>query len=744
MKTVANLSRRGLLKSGGALIVSFALDSLIPITSFAQNGATAGGRQEHPTGSAQEVDSFLAIHADGSVTIYTSHVDVGTGIATAFRQTAAEELGIPVERFRVVEGDTATTPNHGGTGGSSGVPRGAADIRLVAATARMALLDLGSKQLNLPASELTITGGEVRSMKGQESVTVASLIGGKRFQLPINPKAPLKDPATYTVVGKPILRIDVPAKCTGRQLYLQDFTLPGMLHGRVVRPPSMGAKLLSVDESSIKAIPGVRVVRIESFLGVVAADEWAAIRAAREIKAAWSEWQGLPASEDLEHYMRTAAVERDQPVTNRGDFATTFPTVAKQLSATYYWPFQSHASLGPSCAVADVKEAGTTVWSATQNPFGLRNNLAKVFAIPQDKMRVVYLDGSGSYGTNSSDDAAADAVLLSRAAGQPVRVQWMRQDEHGWDPKGPAQLLDMRGGIDGNGNIVAWETQMWLPSGPSGERALVGPESAGMTQEHGQGAGLMTGNADPPYSVADLRVVAHILKDTPLRLSNLRAPGKIGNVFAVEAFTDELAAAAGMDAVAFRRRGLTDPRALAVLDRATAMMDWQPRVSPNPRAAQGNFLTGRGIAYMRYKQAENYVALAMEVAVDRTTGKTTVRSVVCAHECGLIVNPDGLRNQVEGSIMQTLSRSLHEEVQFNRSRVTSIDWNSYPILTFPEAPAIQVALIDRPDQPAFGAGEAAAAPVAAALANAIFDATGIRFRTVPFTAARVKAALEKV
>jgi CO/xanthine dehydrogenase Mo-binding subunit len=319
----------------------------------------------------------------------------------------------------------------------------------------------------------------------------------------------------------------------------------------------------------------------------------------------------------------------------------------------------------------------------------------------------------------------------------------MRQDEHGWDPKGPAQLLDLRGGIDSNGNIVAWETQMWLPGGPQGDRALVGPESAGLAQGHGQNAGAMTLNADPPYPTANLRVVSHSLKSTPLRLSNLRAPGKIANVFAVESFTDELAAAARMDAAAFRRRALSDPRALAVLDRATAMMEWQPRPSPNPRAAAGNLLVGRGVAYMRYKQAENYVAMAMEVAVDRKTGRIAVRRVTCAHDCGLIVNPDGLRNQVEGNIVQTLSRTLHEEVTFDQSRVTSVDWSNYPVLTFPEAPAIAVALIDRPDQPSFGGGEAASAPVAAALANAVFDATGVRLRTVPFTPERVKAALLK-
>jgi len=732
MGTVTALSRREILKTGGAMVVSFALGSIVPKGSFAQNGRSA----------PSEVDSFLAIHEDGSVTIFTSHVDIGTGIATVFRQTAAEELGIPVERFTVVEGDTAATPNHGGTGGSSGVPQGAADIRRAAATARQKLLDLGAARLNHPASELIIESGEVRPKSGGAGIAVAALIGGQRFSLAVDPSAPLKNPATYTVVGKPILRADVPQKCTGRHVYLQDFSLPGMLHGRIVRPPAMGAKLISVDESSVRGIPDVRIVRMESFLGVVAKDEWAAIRAARELKASWSEWQGLPASENLERYLREAPAAPDQVIVNRGDAVAALAGAAKQLSATYSWPFQSHASMAPSCAVADAKESGTMVWSATQGVFGLRANLAKVFGIAPDKLRVVYMDGSGSYGTNGADDAAADALLLSRAVGQPVRVQWMRHDEHGWDPKGPAQLLDVRAGIDAAGNIVAWETQMWLPDGPSGERALVGPESAGMEQGHGQNAGLVTMNADPSYPVSHVRVVAHKLKDTPLRLSNLRAPGKIANVFAVESFTDELAMAAGMDAVAFRRRALADPRALAVLDRAAEMIGWKPRRSPNPQVAQGSLRVGRGIAYMRYKQAENYVAIAMEVAVD-LNGKITVRRVTCAHDCGLIMNPDGLRNQVEGNIMHTLSRTLYEEVRFDHSKVTSVDWSSYPVLRFPEAPEIEVTLLNRPDQHAYGAGEAASAPVAAALANAVFDATGVRLRSVPFSPERVRTVLAR-
>lgn len=734
MDYALTLSRRGLLKAGGALIVGFTFGGALPKNGFAQGPANP---------PARDVDDFLAIHEDGMVTIYTSHVDVGTGISTALRQTAAEELNIPFERFTLIEGDTATTPDHGGTGGSSGIPRGAADIRRVAATARQALLDLASKQLNRPPSELTIVAGEVRPVAGGTGIAVAALIGGKRFSVKVNQNAPVKDPATYTVVGKPLLRSDVPLKCTGRNAYLQDFSLPGMLHGRVVRPSAIGAKLRTVDESSIRNIPDVQVVRIENFLGVVAKDEWAAVRAARELKATWSDWQDLPLSSGLENYLRKAPVDRDQTVTSKGDAAGGLSSGAARVSATYYWPFQSHASLGPSCAVADFKDSGTTVWSASQNPFGLKANLAKVFGVAPDKVRVVYLDGSGSYGTNGTDDAAADALLLSRAVKQPVRVQWMRQDEHGWDPKGPAQLLDMRGAVDNSGNIVAWDVEMWLPGGPQGDRALVGPESASMTQGHGQNAGAMTQNADPPYATPNIRVVAHNLKETPLRLSNLRAPGKIANVFAAEGFTDELAVAAKMDAVAFRRRSLSDPRALAVLDRAAQMIGWQPRPSPNPAPTQGRLLVGRGIAYMRYKQAENYVAMAMEVGVERATGKINVHRVACAHDCGLIVNPDGLRNQIEGSIVQTLSRSLHEEVIFNRSTVTIVDWTSYPILRFPDAPPIEVALINHPDQQPVGAGEAASAPVAAALANAVFDATGIRLRTVPFTQERVRAALAR-
>jgi nicotinate dehydrogenase subunit B len=697
------MRRRDFIRTGGAIIVSFAFDAALPGIISAQTSDL--GKPVDP----REVDSFLAIHTDGSVTIYTSKVDVGTGLKIAMSQVVAEELDIPVDRISVVEGDTALTPNQGGTGGSTGIPQGAAELRRAAATARQALVKLGAQP-----------GGNI-----------GALAGGKRLNLKVDPNAPLKDPKTYTVVGKPIPRPDLPDKCTGRNVYVQDHTLPGMLHGRVIHPPAIGVNLMSVDESSIRAIPNVRVVRIQDFLGVVAPDEWAAIRAAKELKTTWTESQSLPGSDNLDVHVRNSAPDRDETIVNKGDAAAAFAGSVKQLSALYVWPIQSHASLGPSCAVADVRTDGTTIWTASQGPHGMRTSFSRIFGIPEDKLRVIFLDGSGSYGSNGNDDAAADALLLSRAVGKPVRVQWMREDEHGWDPKGPPQVLEVRGGIDRDNRINAWDMQMWLPMNIQGTRPLLSVDAAGITQPHGQGAGLMSQNGDAPYLASNVRVTVHWLKGTPLRPSNLRAPGKIANVFAVESFTDELAAAAGVDPIEFRLRALTDPRGIDVIKRAAEMIGWEGRPSPNRHPTNSNIVTGRGFAYARYKQAENYVALAMEVAVDRKAGKINVRRVTCAHDGGLVVNPDGLRNQIEGSILQTLGRTLHEEVKFDRSRVTSVDWASYPILSFPEVPSVEVALLNQPGLAPLGAGEAATAPVAAALANAVFDATGVRLRRVP-------------
>jgi len=731
MTAISVLSRRDLLKAGGAIVVSFSLPAGARGQALPTPGKTLDG---------SEVDGFLVIQQDGGVTIYSGKVDLGTGHRIAVRQMVAEELDIAVGRIALVEGDTALTPDQGPTAGSTGITRGAVPIRQAAATARQELLRLASERLKVPSGELAISDGAIAPRVGQAtSLGFGDLIGGKRFSLKIDPKAPLKDPKTYRLVGKPLPRPDLPGKATGRHVYVHDFKLPGMLHGRVIHPPAVGAKLLAVDEASIEAIPGARVVRKESFLGVVAEDEWAAVRAARELKASWGPGTGLPGNAELPRLVRESAVA-EETLESRGDAPAALAKAETVLSARYYWPPQSHASMGPSCAVSDVRGDGATIWTASQATHKYWPHFASFLGLPREKVRLVYLDGAGCYGMNGHDDAAADAALLSQAVGKPVRVQWMREDEHGWDPKGPPQLLEVKASLGPDKRIAAWEAEMWLPQATKGlpNIPLISPAAAGLPQPQGLAAGLITQNADPSYTVPNVRLVVHWLKDTPLRPSNIRAPGKIANSFAVESLVDELAVAAGMDALAFRLGHTTDPRGVEVLKRVGAMTKWEPRVGPN-RAGAGR---GRGIAYVHYKHAENYVAIGMEVAVDRASGAVKVTRVACAHDCGLVINPDGVRNQVEGGIVQTLSRALFEEVTFDRERVTSLDWASYPILRFPDAPEVIVDLVDRPELPPMGAGEAATAPVAAALANAIFDATGARLRDVPMTPERVKAAMQ--
>jgi len=729
------ISRRALLK-GGALTIAFALAGTTgPLFDDAAAQA-APARTLDPN----SVDAFFSIGANGRVTLYCGKVDLGTGLRAAIPQMAAEELGIDLAQIDLITGDTALTPDQGTTAGSTGVARGGVQIRHAAATARQALLGLASSKLNVPAAELDIAHGVVSPKGGGAGLSFASLLTDQKLELKIDPKAPLKDSATYQLVGKPLPRPDVPAKCTGTFPYVHNFTLPGMLHGRTIRPPAIGAALVSVDESGLKDLKGVRVVRIKDFLGVVAEDEWTCIRAQRALKAQWSDWSGLPDQSHLVDVVRGMEVSHVQALPPKASTVAAAAD-AKSLKATYFWPMQSHASLGPSCAVADVRDGEATVWTASQGTHHFAKVFAKMLGMPDGKVRMIYLDGAGCYGMNGHDDAAADAALLSRAVGKPVRVQWMREDEHGWDPKGPPQLLELAGTINPDGKIVDWRVDMWVPEATRGlpNVPLLAPLAAGIGQTPGLSTGLLTQNAETGYD-APAAVTIHWLKDAPLRPSNIRAPGKVANTLAVEGFVDELAAAVKLDALDMRLRSLSDPRGVEVLKRVAAMMNWQARPSPTP-AASGSVARGRGIAYVHYKQQENYVAMGMEVAVDRSTGKVSVERVVCAHDCGQMINPDGVKSQVEGCIIQTLSRALYEEVKFDKSHVTSTDWLSYPIMRFKDVPKLEIALIDRPTEPPLGAGEAATAPVGAALANAIFDATGARLRTAPFTPERVKAAM---
>ena len=727
-------SRRDVLKAG-ALVVGFSFAGL----PRAQTAAAGAGR----TLALTEVDAFLAVRKDGSVVVYSGKVDLGTGHRIAMRQIVGEELSLPVDRIDLVEGDSALTPNQGPTAGSSGVMRGGMELRQAAATAREGLLVMGAQRLNQPVAGLSLVNGMVLAGDGGK-VTVADLLGERSFNLKMNPKAALKDPAQYTLVGQSLARPDIPAKVTGQHVYVHDFTLPGMLHGRVLRPPSVGARVVSVDEASVGRLPGVRVVRRNDFVGVVGSDEWAVLRAARELKVQWSDNTPLVTSEAVVDWARRGPFLAEETLVNKGDASRLVALAASPdaIRATYVWPIQSHGSIGPSCAVADVRTDGATVWTASQASHRMVSSCAAALDLPRDKVRAIYLDGAGCYGMNGHDDATVEAAMLSQAVGQPVRVQWSREDELGWDPKGPPQLLELRGTLAADGRIDAWETEMWLPRATANLEwvPLLSPLAAGLKQPVGQSTGLVTQNGDPSYPAVAVKVSVHWLGAAPLRPSNIRAPGKVANCFAVESFVDELAAKAKMDPLQFRLRDLANPRGREVLERTAKLMRWAARPSPQA-ASKARIASGRGIAYIHYKHNETFVAVGMEVEVDRDSGQIMVKRIACAHDCGLMINPNAVRAQVEGNILQTLSRTLFEETTFDRSRVTSVNWASYPLLRFTDVPLLDIDLVERRNEPPLGAGEAASSPVPAALANAVFDATGVRLRTVPFTRERVKAAL---
>jgi nicotinate dehydrogenase subunit B len=739
-------SRRDFLKSTGVLIVSFSLPSLSK-PGLAQSGTPAGPK----TVALDDVDAFLAIDSSGDVTLYSGKVDLGTGIGTALTQIVAEELDVPLARIQVVEGDTALTPAQGKTWGSLSIQNGGVQIRQAAATARLALLQEAAKRLGAPGEDLMVEQGTVRSRSGGKQITYGELIGGKTFSLKLDKQAPLKDPATYKIVGQPVPRFDIPGKMTGQFTYMQDFKVPGMLHGRVVRPAAIGATLLSVDDNSVKDVPGlVKVVRQGNFLGVVAESEWGAIRASQKLKASWSNWEGLPEQSKLWEHVRATKVNKDDVTSNVGSAEQALEQAAKRLSATYNFAIHTHGSMGPSCAVAEIREGKLTCWSSSQATHDLRQQLAAMLSMPDADVRAIYLEGSGCYGRNGHEDAAADAVLLARAVGRPVRVQWMRADEHGWDPKGPPTLMDLQAGIDANGNVIAWYSQLYVPEGATGNVKLVAAELAGLPHETGMVPGNVIQNTAIPYAFPNVRTVAHRLAETPLRPSWIRAPGRMQNTFCNESFMDELAAAAGADPLEFRLRYLNDPRGVELLKRLASFSQWQSRAlsgqsssgRSSPKRDSGDIATGRGLTYVKYELARTYVGAVADVEVNRKSGEIRVKHFAVVQDCGQIINPDGAKNQVEGNVVQTVSRVLKEEVTFDRSRVTSLNWASYPILTFPEIPDVDIELIDRPTEKPWGAGEPSAAVVPSAISNAVFDAVGVRLRSVPFTPAKVLAAMQ--
>jgi CO/xanthine dehydrogenase Mo-binding subunit len=542
-------------------------------------------------------------------------------------------------------------------------------------------------------------------------------------------------------------RVDIPAKMFGQFTYMQDFRVPGMLHGRVVRPRAFGANLESFDESSIKDVAGVvKVVRQDNFLGVVAESEWGAIQAARKLKAAWSKSETLPDPDKLWEHVRESKVIKDEVTSNVGNTAEAIEKEgAKIVKATYDFAINTHGSIGPSCAVAEFKDGKLTSWSASQATHDLRKQLAAMFAMPVDNVRCIYIEGSGCYGRNGHEDAAADAALLAKAVGRPVRVQWMREDEHGWDPKGPPTLIDLRAALDDSGNVQAWESDFFIPQQtPGGYNVpLIAATLSGMPAADHTAPGNIFQNSAIPYKFANVKTVCRRLEKTPFRPSWIRTPGRMQNTYANESFMDELAAAAGDDPIEFRLKYLdpADKRGIEVLNRIAALAKWEKRPS-GKREQGGDVVTGRGVSYCKYELVRTYVAAVADVEVKRSTGDIRVTKFYLAHDCGQIINPDGLKNQLDGNVIQTISRTLIEELKFNRSMVTSLDWDSYPILRFPQIPELIYDLIDRPTEKPWGAGEPAAAVVPSAISNAVFDAIGVRLRSVPYTPDKVRNAMK--
>ena len=725
------IDRRKLLQASGALVVAFSLPA-----SWTNAKAVAGTK----TVSADRVDGFLAIAPDGRVTVYSGKVDLGTGVRTALTQIVAEELDVPIGHVSVIEGDTALTPDQGVTSGSLSIQNGGMHLRRAAATARQAVLRRAAARMRQDISTLSIHDGVITAKDGNR-LPIGEFVGRATLALDIAKDAQEKPPNAYVIVGKPVSRLDIPDKVNGRFTFMQDFKLPDMLHGRVVRPSGFGATLVSYDDSSVADIPGVvKVVRINNFLGVVAKSEWSAIKAAQQLAVTWSKWEGLPEQGRIWEHVRSTPVVRDDVTSRVGDSRAALDDTLHKLSATYDFAIHTHGSIGPSCAVANFADGKLTCWTASQATHDLRKQLAATLAISDSNVRCIYVEGAGCYGRNGHEDAAADAALLSRAVGKPVRVQWMRADEHGWDPKGPPTVLDMRAGIDKVGNVAAWESELYVPDGIAGFVALVGADLAGLDSLGKLSPGLVLNDLAVPYAFPNVTTTAHRLASTPLRPAWIRSPGRLQNTFANESFLDEIAAATDSDPLDIRLKHLADARGKELLERLAGLSKWRERPRPDRNA---DIVIGRGLAYVKYELVRTYVGVVAEVAVNRKTGQLAVKRFYVAHDCGQIINPDGLRNQIEGCIVQTVSRTLKEQITFDRSMVTSLDWASYPILAFPEIPDVVIDLIDRPEEVPWGGGEPACAVVPSAIAGAVFEATGARLRSVPFTPEKVLAELKR-
>ena len=776
----ATTSRRDFLKTSGALVVSFGAagvtgpDSL----SAAGGGEEAAAAQQagpYPDPDFRQLDTWVAIHADNTATFYVGKTDCGQGTGTAFRQMMADELDIAYTDTSLVMGSTDVTPDQGGSGGSDGIERDGWPMRRVAAEARRVLLEMASGHFGVPVDQLDVSDAVI-ALKSDpiRTVTYAELIGDRRFNVmltggninSVSGVADVKPVQDLRIVGQSPQRYDIPPKVDGSLTWAVDVKLPGMTHARNVKPRVAGATLRGFDESSIRNLPGfIRVVSRGNYLAVVCEREEQAIDAARRLQVDWDEPSAapFPTSDELYAYMRSVTPTSSADPRVVGNPEEALASAAQVIEAEYDFPFQGHTALGPAHALADPSDDQMTIYSNDMKSYGMRNGIAEFLGMPRDHVRVVWMEGSQAYGRTAADDAGFEAAFLAKELGRPVRMQWMREEESAWDTKGPAFTFRLRGGLDARGELIALEydaqsadynhvgyneVETVLISQLIGTRLPTPNRGRGATPSH-------------MYAVPNRRMTTQVVRlpliwETPLRTGNLRDPAGPQVTFASESFIDELAAAAHADPVEFRLKllnagtdddsGFKRARSIATVRAAADAYGWDRRPSPKPLAA-GTILTGRGIAYAF--RGQTVVAEIAEVEVNRDTGHVWVKQLVCAHECGLVINPEGLRRTIEGGMMHSLSRALHEEVQFDTEKVTSVDWVSHPSLRHGDTPEkIDVVMVngdpdpDRPDLPHYGAGEAVCKPLIAAVANAIYDATGVRLRRAPFRDERVLVALE--
>jgi nicotinate dehydrogenase subunit B len=729
-------TRRDFIKTGGALVVGFSLgDSLLAQTSSAPAARSLDLRQ---------VDTWLAIHTDNTATIYIGFAELGQGASTALLQVAAEELDLEMNQVKSVQLDTSVTPNQGGTYSSAAINRGSPQIRAAAAEARRALLQLGSKKLETPIERLTVSKGVI-SVTGDanRSVKYGELVGDKPFNLQVTNSAPVKATSEYKLVGTRVSRNDIPEKVAGKYEYMQHARVPGMLHGRVVRPRGQsaygsGAKVLNVDESSIRSISGAHVVRRGDFIGVVAEREWDAVRAAQQLKITWDIKPVLPGNDRLYTQMRSAQTQ-DRVVVEKGNVADTMAGAPHVVSLVGRGPYHAHAAFGPNCAIADVKTDSARIISTTQDIYGTRTSLARVLGLPAEKIQIQYQEGASNYGHGCQDDVAQAAAIMSQVTGKPIRLQFMRWDEHGWDNYGPAHLGEVHAAANAEGRIVAYEYQGWQHNWSNVETSAQLAGAVAAEREGTAAQQVSPLNLGSMYDVANLKLVNHRVPGMGLlKGAWLRSPLDLSFSFASEQAIDQLAYLLKMDPYVFRQRNIKDERWLGVLNAVAQAANWKPRPAAS-NLSKAKVVTGRGIGVGTH--LASYGAAVAEIEVNKETGRIVAKHLYGAIDAGLAVNPANIENQISGQLVQTVSRMLKEEVTFNTTNVTSLDWNTYPILRFEECPEVTPIVVQRVNERSTGAGEEVMAGAAAAIANAFFDATGVRMEEYPLTPKRVLAVL---